>query len=1574
MKKTAKRLGMAVLTPMLLFILLAILIYLPPIQNWAVRTVTSIVAQKTGMEISVEHVSLEFPLDLGLDGFRAIQPNDSLPLQKDTIADVKKLIASVRLLPLLKSRVVIDELSLHQARINTVGLISDVCIKADLSELWLSSRGIDLDQELVEVNGARLKDARIDIALSDTAAVDTTESTAKWIINGDSLSISKTDFTLHMPGDSLRIHAYLGRAVAQKPLIDIGTGTYQIHHLTWHDGTFHYDDRSTETMKGFDYNHIALRQIQTAIDSFSFNPQGIALRVRQGSFKEKCGIHITKLSGAVRLDSTYSNIQLPDMIFRTQDSDIMGNLDLDFNIADEQDPGRMKLRLNAQLGKQDLMNFLGDMPQAFIEHYPNHPLAIKGIVNGNLLKMDFAGLDISLPTAFHLAANGTAGHLADLARLEADLQIEAETQDANFITAMIDPQLMDDYHLPTGLTLKGILKAADTRYHTDITLSDGDGKAQLTGSAIIPLDAKGKMVTPLMTYVADVSINSLNLHHFMPNDSLYILTAEAKAKGYGTDFLSNSSHLTAEATISQLKYGHMNLTDLTAQATLQDGHGQMSLTGHNELLEGTIGADMLLAPEKIEGTVSTDISKVDLYKMRFAEKPLAVGMRGDISIASDLKLTHRVSGLLDNLYIKDRRKTYYPKKVGLLLKTNTDTTYIRAQSGDFIVKLDASGNYERVLRQLSTLGDSVMAQYDQNIIDQPAIKRLLPMMKLHVESKYDNPVATLLKTLDIDFKELLLDIDSSPETGINGTSHLYSLNYDSTRIDTIRLNLTQKGDRLTYQAQICNNKKNPQFVFNALIDGHIHEHGALAGIRYYDKRERLGLRLGATAEMEEEGIRFKLLPQRPTIGYKEYALNEDNFIFLDHRNKIQAKVNLAADDRTGLNIYTENQDSTMLQDITLSLHRIDLDAVTSVLPYMPRITGRLTGDFHILQDTNQKFSVISDMAVADMTYESSPIGNISTEFVYLMKETESEEQTGDTHAIEARLMLDEEEFGLLSGSYRSGEKENHIDAKFNMTRMPLSIANGFVPDQIVGLKGFGEGELSIHGTTAHPDINGEVYVDSAYLVSIPYGVRMRLDSDPIRIVGSHLLLENYGLYANNQEPLNMMGEVDFSDTDRMMVDLRMRARNLQLINSKQEAKSIAYGKAFVNFFARMQGPLDEINMRGRLDVLASTDMSYILLDSPLSNDNRLNELVTFTDFQDSTKVAVVKRPTPSGLNADLTINVSQGAHINCYLNTDQTNYIDIMGGGDLRMKYTPEGLNLTGRYTLTSGEMKYSLPVIPLKTFTIKDGSYVEFTGDPTNPKLNITATEQVKATVSSDGGQTRSSLFDCGIIITKKLNDMGLEFTIDAPEDNEIRGELATMSSEERGKLAVGMLTTGMYLASGNASSFSMNSALSSFLQSEINSIAGSALKTLDLSVGIDNATDATGSMRTDYSFKFSKRFLNNRLKIQIGGKVSTGSMDIQGQTNSFFDNVSMEYRLNQDATKYVTLFFKQNSYDWLDGYTSLYGGGFILRRKLSKLGDIFRSQKNERQPSVRPIQQQPLRRDTVKTDTIKVIRDEKK
>jgi hypothetical protein len=870
-----------------------------------------------------------------------------------------------------------------------------------------------------------------------------------------------------------------------------------------------------------------------------------------------------------------------------------------------------------------------------------------------------------------------------------------------------------------------------------------------------------------------------------------------------------------------------------------------------------------------------------------------------------------------------------------------DTVYARMQSGDFIVKLDADGDYEQLLRQLTMLGDSISYQIDHNTIDQPALRRLLPTMKVHVESRQDNPVANLLKSgLGVSFKDLYFDMSSSVANGLNGDGHIHSLLVQDIRLDTISFRLTQRAERLSFGGQIRNNKKNPQFVFNALFDGVLQEHGATMGVRYYDSEGKMGARIGAQAEMVDSGINVRLVPERPTLGYKLFNLNPDNYLFYGRNNRVRANVDLVADDGTGVKIYSDDRDATALQDITVSLNRFNLDEITSVIPYAPRMTGTLYGDYHLVQDAEGHLSVVSDMSVRDMTYERSPIGNVSTELVYLQKEN-------DAHAVEARLLKDDVEIGLLTGTYYHHQTSTDgdgvttvgdvIDARFLMERMPLSLVNGFVPNQLFGLQGYGEGELTIKGDLSKPRVNGEVLLDSSYLESIPYGVKLRFDDDPVRIVDSNLLLENFTVYSRNENPLNIQGSINFADPEKIMLNVRMRAENYQLIGAKETPTSIAYGKAFVNLFASVRGPLDNLVMRGKLDVLGTTDMGYVLRDSPLSTDNQLDELVKFKDFSDTTQI-VVERPSLTGLRMDMTVDISKGAHVMAYLNADHSNYIDLMGGGTLRLQYNPaDNLRLTGRYTLSNGEMKYSLPVIPLKTFTIQDGSYIEFTGEPMNPTLNIVATERTKATVSNNGGVGRSVEFDCGVIITRTLNDMGLEFTLDAPEDLQLHSELQAMSVEQRGKLAVSMLTTGMYLTDGSTGSFSMNSALSSFLNSEINSITGNALRTLDLSFGMDNTTDASGQTHTDYSFKFAKRFLNNRLKVAVGGLVTSGGA-YQQRNNSFFDNVSLEYRLDDSANKYITLFFENNSYDWLDGYTQKYGGGFIWRRTLERFTDIFR------------------------------------
>ena len=737
------------------------------------------------------------------------------------------------------------------------------------------------------------------------------------------------------------------------------------------------------------------------------------------------------------------------------------------------------------------------------------------------------------------------------------------------------------------------------------------------------------------------------------------------------------------------------------------------------------------------------------------------------------------------------------------------------------------------------------------------------------------------------------------------------------------------------------------------------EKGSNIKAKLYDANNKLGLDVGLAALMQDNGIKVSLTDTHPILGYKKFKANADNYLMLSDDQRVSANLLLTASGGMGVRVYSNDENEEALQDITVSLSKFNLDKVLSVIPYMPDISGIMDGDFHVIQ-TKEELSVSSNLKIDNLVYEKCPMGDVGSEFVYMPK-------SNGSHYVDGILTYEGEDVATVKGTYQS-EGAGYLDATVGLDKIPLHFINGFVPDQLLGLKGYGEGELAVKGALNKPHVEGEVYLDSAYLISEPYGISMRFDDDPVRIVDSKLLFENFMMYANNESPLNLQGNLDFSNVDRMMLDLRMRAQNFLLIDAKENLRSEAFGKAYVNFFAMMKGPLTGLQMRGKLDVLGNTDMTYVLRESELSTDSQLDELVKFTDFK-SGKEETIVRPAIEGFDMMLSMSIDESAHILCALNEEKTNYIDLMGGGDLQMKYNPvDNIQLTGKYTLNNGAMKYSLPIIPLKTFTIQDGSYLEFTGDPFNPILNITATENMKSTVNEGQGTGRSVDFVCGVKLTQTLSKPGIQFIISAPNDMTMQDELNTMSIEERGKIAVTMLASGMYLSGGNTSDFSMNSALSSFLNSEINNIAGSAMRSLglDLGMSVDNSTNASGALHTDYNFKFAKRFFNNRLSFTIGGKVSSGAeMENAGNNDSFFNNVELQYRLTEGASQYIRAFYNNNTYDWLEGLVGEYGVGFMWRRKLQHFKDIFRFKTEKQNVPVENVRQDTIVRKKMEDST---------
>ncbi|WP_092111824.1 translocation/assembly module TamB domain-containing protein [Prevotella sp. KH2C16] len=1526
MNRIARRVGIILAIPILLILILVGLFYFPPFQNWAVRQVAAYASAQTGMEISVGHVSLDFPLNLGVDGVKVLQPRDSSSGAKDTIADVRHVVADVRLLPLLKGQVEIDELTFEDMKVNTAGLIHTTRIRAAVGRLSLKSHGIDLGESFVKLDEASFKNARISVELSDTVPEDTTPSTNFWKIQLDSVHFHQTDFTLHMPGDTLSVHAYMGNTTARDGFLDLHKGLYRVGKIDWRNGRLDYDNNFSKPVEGIDYSHLALNALTLKADSFSYCDSRLDINIRECSFREKSGLKIDRLEGRFALDST--SISLPDLKLRTPVSTLSVRYDMALDAFSDKAPGTLRASVHGRVGKQDMAVFLGSSAKKLMRRWPYYPLQVDGTVSGNMRKMRVSDLHMELPTAFRITSDGFIGNLDAPERLKADLDIDAQTYNIGFLVDALSPELKRQVRIPHGIGVKGHFNVDGQEYAGNFTATEGGGS----------LKGMARLDAARMAYTARLNAVSLPLQHFLPGKGLSAFTGYVEADGVGTDILSPRTRIKAKTRIQKFRYQGYSLDQMNAVATVSGGRIHADVDSKNSLLKGLITFDGLTSSKAMRGTLSCDLSKADLFRLGLTRDSVVASLCGHIDINSDFKHYYKVQGSVSDIAILENGTYYRPDDVVLDILTTRDTTHAAVDCGDFHLRADARGGYEHLLRQTDKLAGELQKQLKGKIIDQVRIRERLPEARIYLTTGRDNFFCGLMRRQGYDLASLFVDLDSSPQTGLNGKVSADSLIVDGIRLDTVRLSLVSDALGMAYHAQVKNGKQHPDYSFNAFVDGAVIQNGTRMQARIYDANDKLGLALGVQGEMERNGIRFHMYGDNPVLGYKTFAVNDSNYVFLGDDRRVSADLKLKAADGMGVQIYTNDENAEALQDVTISLNKFDLEKVLSIIPYAPDLSGVMNGDYHLVM-TKDELSVSSDMDIANLVYEQCPMGNLGAEFVYMPRHDGS-------HYVDGILTHDGKEVASLTGTYRS-ENGGYLDAELDLEHLPMQFVNGFVPDRILGLRGYGDGTLDVKGSLKAPQVNGEVYLDSCYLYSEPYGMEMRFANDPVRIVGSKLLFENFELYANNEQPLNISGSFDFTNLDRMMLDIRMQARNFQLIDARENPRSEAYGKAFVDFFAIMRGPLESLRMRGRLDVLGNTDMTYVLRDTELARDTQLEELVKFTDFRDTTKVAVVNRPPLTGFDMALSVTVDEGAHIACMLNADHTNYIDQQGGGNLRLTYnTVDDLRLTGRYTLTSGTMKYSLPIIPLKTFTIQNGSYVEFQGDPMNPQLHITATEREKAAVNEGTGTGRLVDFDCGVKLSQTLDKLGLQFIIDAPSDVSIQDELNTMTAEGRSKVAITMLASGMYLADGNTRGFSMNSALSSFLQSEINNVAGNAMRSLglDLGMSIDNATTSNGGIHTDYNFSFAKRLWNNRLRIIVGGKVSTGAELEYGQTNdSFFDNVELEYRLDQKSSKYLRLFYNNNKYDWLEGMLGEYGVGFKWQRKLRHFRDIFRLKTEE-------------------------------
>ena len=596
--------------------------------------------------------------------------------------------------------------------------------------------------------------------------------------------------------------------------------------------------------------------------------------------------------------------------------------------------------------------------------------------------------------------------------------------------------------------------------------------------------------------------------------------------------------------------------------------------------------------------------------------------------------------------------------------------------------------------------------------------------------------------------------------------------------------------------------------------------------------------------------------------------------------------------------------------------------------------------------TPTSLQVSAEASINELTYERQHVGDIGMGATWLPGDK------GATHYLNTYFSYDNQEVLTADGILTQKNGRDTLEVTTSFEHFPMKIANAFIPDQMVSFTGDLDGGMYIYGPLEKPKMHGDVTLDSVSVYARQAGARYWFDDRPVQIKDNQLIFDKFAIYTTSKNPFTINGKVDFRNLERPTADLKLLAENYTLLDAPRTRESLIYGKVFVDLNATVRGPLDALTMRGNMNLLGNTDVTYVLTDSPLTVEDRLEGLVTFTSFADTTSVSADEAPAMSlgGMDMIMSVHIDNAVRLRADLSPDRSKFIELEGGGDLNMQYTPQGdISLTGRYTLSGGIMKYSLPIIPLKEFQINNGSYVDWRGDPMNPTLNLKATERMRASVADgDDGGSRVVNFDVSIAIKNRLDAPELIFDITAPDDAAIENELQAMGTEERSKQAIAMLATGVYMNSGvKGGGFSMGSALNSVIQSQINSLAGSAFQSINASftMGMEDRTAAeTGDKQTDYSFRYSQRLFNDRVQIVIGGKVTTGA-NATNDAESFIDNISLEYRLDTSGTRYVRVFYDKNYESVLDGEITETGVGLVLRRKMDRLGELFIFRKKKKQ-----------------------------
>lgn len=1066
------------------------------------------------------------------------------------------------------------------------------------------------------------------------------------------------------------------------------------------------------------------------------------------------------------------------------------------------------------------------------------------------------------------------------------------------------------------------------------------------------LRANGSFDPKTQRYDIDADAHSFPVDEFAPDLNIGKLTAKVKARGEKFDFLKRGTKIDATVDLGSVEYNNQVFEDLSGTVYLDGNRYDAHINSTNPNCDVYADASGTIDGDHYTIDLTGNVRDLDLQALKVLDIPCDgqgnIDLQGDFNIKTK---TYNANMQLTNLDWNYNGEKILSEQTDLRL--NTTNNSISAYYNEQTTRIDfnAPHSIDYFINSFKNCADIAQRQYKEMSLDANEIVDALPEFDLNVKMGSNGLIQRFLGRWDVDFRDV--DLTMTNDSTLKAHAYASSLSVGNKAIDTLNVSLIEADNKIGFNAHMNNRKGTWDEMARVDVEGYATKSQVNMMLRQENIKKEVGYDLGVIANLQDSILDLAFMPKQAVVAYRKWNINDDNYVRMDMGHKrLEADLSLESDSSL-ITLRTGPLQEVGKQNILANIKNVRIEEWTNMIPSLKEMSGVLDADMEFSYD-GRNLEGVGDVALSSFTYNGSKLGDMKMNTNLTIDPSTSSTQ------LNAQLNVDGSNVAVAYGSLNDSTSTSPLNLALTLDRFPLRKVSTFIPGHMVMLTGNANGKMDVTGSMDNPIMNGYLVGDSAFVRLPRYGSSLRLCDDHIKVIDNTIDFVNYKIYGLNDEPALLNGVVDFTSIDNMKMYLDIKGKNIQFFGSEQKPYSEIFGKGFIDIDGnlKMRNNLTSINADAKL--LSGSDITYVMQDeiSTIASNSATQGMVTFINPNDTVgnnETIITGGSTASATTMLVDVDIQKGAKINAFLQPEGKDRVNIDGQGNLKYSIDIAGKdNLTGTYVISNGTVRYTPPIISQKVFNILEGSSITWNGDMMNPALNLEAKHSVRTSVqNNDGNGSRLVDFDINAMLKNSFSNIDLKFDLTAKNDAAVESDLQTMTDTQRSQAAINLLLYNSYSGTKTTGEFSTTGALFSFLQSQINSWAANNLKGIDVSFGInqyEGSLENGGRTETSYSYRLSKSLFGDRFKIAVGGEYSTEASSETNFSQNLISDISFEYLLNPSGSRYLRLFRHKDIESVLEGQITVTGISFVMKHKISSLGDLFKWLKKSPKPMTTP------------------------